>query len=313
MKSVYLDCTDFGQSVLTTDILSKVPDLEIHVGDPDEGTLDRMMAGAVGVINGHTIMDEAFLSRYPTLRTIVFLGTGASVYIDVSAAERLGIKVRTVRGYGDRTIAEHAFALIMAGARSLASMDREIRRGEWNTPGGVELAGKRLGVVGTGGIGRELVRMASAFGMEVVAWNRSGVPADLPCKAVALDELLETAHVVSLHLALTDATLGMFNRSKLEKLRQDAILVNVARGALVDEAALVDVLRQGRIAHAALDVFEQEPLPRDHPLTTLDNVTLTSHAAFKSREAMTRLLSDGFDLLRADLLAYSAQDAAKAR
>ena len=121
-----------------------------------------------------------------------------------------------------------------------------------------------------------------------------------------MDELLETSHVVSLHLALNDETIGLLSREKLEKLRPDAILVNIARGALVDENALIDLLRQGRIAHAALDVFEQEPLPGNHPLTTLDNVTLTPHAAFKSREAMTRLLSGGFDLLREDLRALSS-------
>ncbi|MGB3391587.1 MAG: NAD(P)-dependent oxidoreductase [Pseudaminobacter sp.] len=305
MKSVYIDCTDFGQSVLTPAILSKVPGLAIHVGDPDPAKLTAMIEGAVGVLNGHTIMDETLLTRSTALRTIVFLGTGASTYIDLAAAERLGISVRTVRGYGDRTIAEHAFALMLAGARSIAKMDREIRRREWIAPVGIELAGKRLGVIGTGGIGRELIRLAAAFGMEVVAWNRSGVPADLPCKQVSLDDLLETAHVVSLHLALNDQTNGLLSRGKLEKMRPDAILVNVARGALIDEAALVDLLRQGRIAHAALDVFEQEPLPRDHPLTTLDNVTLTSHAAFKSREAMVRLLSTGFDLLREELYALS--------
>ncbi|CAM5303782.1 Glyoxylate/hydroxypyruvate reductase B [Aquamicrobium terrae] len=301
MKCAYIDCTEFGQSVLTPEILSRVPDLEIFVGDPDAETLARLMAGAAGVINGHTIMDEALLRKFPDLRTIVFLGTGASNYIDVAAAERLGIKVRTVRGYGDRTIAEHAFALMTAAARNIAMMDRAIRRDEWTLPVAVDLGGKRLGVIGTGGIGSELIRLASGFGMEIVAWNRSGVPHDLPCKAVPLDELVETSHVVSLHLALNEATRHILDRARLEKLRPDAILVNVARGALVDETALLDLLRQGRIAHAALDVFEQEPLPAGHALKALDNVTLTSHAAFKSREAMLRLLSGGFDLLRADL------------
>lgn len=307
MKCVYIDCTEFGRSILTPAILSKVPGLDIYTGDPDASTLEAMLDGAVGAINGHTLMDEALLMRSTSLRTIVFLGTGASTYIDLAAAERLGITVRTVRGYGDRTIAEHAFALILAGARNLAKMDREIRHGEWIAPVAVELAGKRLGVIGTGGIGRELIRIADAFGMEVAAWNRSGVPADLPCKEMPLDELLEKSHVVSLHLALNEATRGLLDRAKLEKMRPDGILVNVARGALVDETALVDLLKQGRIAHAALDVFEQEPLPAGHPLTTLDNVTLTPHAAFRSREAMARLLSDGFDLLGNDLRALSGE------
>ncbi|WP_108482712.1 2-hydroxyacid dehydrogenase [Oceaniglobus ichthyenteri] len=305
MKHVYIDCTEFGHSVLTPEVLSTLPDLEIYTGDPDPETLDRLMSGAVGVINGRTQMDAAFLARYPTLRSIVFLGTGASTYIDTAAAEKLGIQVRTVRNYGDRTIAEHAFALIMAGARAIAAMDRDIRSGRWTMPVGVELAGKRLGVVGTGGIGSELIRLAHGFGMEVIAWNRSGVPDHLPCRSVPLDDLLKTAHVVSLHLALTDATRHLMNAEKLAMLRSDAILVNVARGAVIDEPALIDVLENGRIAHAALDVFEQEPLPKDHPLTRLENVTLTAHSAYKTREAMARLLSTGFTLLRDDLKALS--------
>ncbi len=241
MKCVYIDCTEFGQSVLTPAILARLPGVVVHAGDPDAETLISMMAGAVGVINGHTLMDAALLERSEALRTIVFLGTGASTYIDLPAAKRLGITVRTVQGYGDRTIAEHAFALILAGARGVARMDREIRRGEWIASVGVELAGKRLGVIGTGGIGRELIRMADAFGMEVVAWNRSGVSANLPCTELALDDLIETSHVVSLHLALNDDTRGLLDRARLERLRPDAIVVNVARGALIDEAALVDL------------------------------------------------------------------------
>ncbi len=306
MKSVYIDCTEFGRSVLTPAILDKVPGLILHTGDPDAETLASLMDGAVGVINGHTLMDEAFLTRCKALRTIVFLGTGASTYIDVAAAEKLGIRVRTIRGYGDRTIAEHAFALILAAARNIAKMDREVRRGEWITPVGMELSGKCLGVIGCGGTGSALINIAHAFGMRVIAWNRSALDPALPCTQVALDELLATADVVSLHLALNDATRGILGRRQLESMRPGAILVNVARGALVDEAALIDALRSGRLAHAALDVFEQEPLPADHPFTGLDNVTLTSHAAFKSRETMTRLLSESFNLLNEDLRAIAA-------
>lgn len=306
MKSVYIDCTEFGHSVLTPAILEKIPGLITYTGDPDPDTLESLMDGAAGVINGHTLMDGDFLSRHKALRTIVFLGTGASTYIDVDTAERLGIHVRTVRGYGARTIAEHAFALVLAAARHVTRMDRDLRRGLWETPVGTELFGKRLGVIGTGGTGRELIKIASAFGMEVVAWNRSAPPPDLPCTLISLKTLLTTSSVVSLHLALNDTTRGMLGRGQLAMLRPEAILVNVARGALIDEAALIDTLKNGQIAHAALDVFEQEPLPVDHPFTQFENVTLTSHGAYKTREAMVRLLSDGFDLLRQDLLAMAA-------
>lgn len=301
MKSVYMDCSPFAQTFLTPQVLASIPGLEVHVGDPDPEAMPDLLAGAVGAINGHTNMSADVIERCPSLRTIVFLGTGASSYIDVAAAARQGIKVRTVRGYGDRTIAEHAFALILAAARRVAAMDRAIRRGEWDTQLGVELEGKTLGVVGTGGTGRALIRIADAFGMQVLAWNRSGVPADLPCREVPLDTLLASSDVISLHLTLSEETRGIIDRRRLELMRRHTILLNVARGALVDEAALADLLAGGRIAHAALDVFDVEPLPPGHPFTTLDNVTLTAHAAFKTSEAMGRLMLWGLDLLRRDL------------
>jgi D-3-phosphoglycerate dehydrogenase / 2-oxoglutarate reductase len=301
MKSVYIDCSPFARSVLTPDMLKAHPDLITYDGDPDPATLDALMQDATAIINGHTYMDAAFLARYPALRSIVFLGTGASSYIDVEAASRQGIAIRTVRGYGDRTIAEHGFALMLAAARQIGKMDRDLRGGVWETPVGVELAGKRLGIIGTGGTGRELIRIADAFGMEVVAWNRTASTEALPCTFVSLETLLSTSDVVSIHLALNEATRGFLNSERLAMLKPDALLVNVGRGALIDEAALVETLEQRRIAHAALDVFEQEPLPADHPLTRLDNVTLTSHGAYKTREAMIRLVSGGLALLREEL------------
>lgn len=302
MKTAYIDCTAYGHSVLKANsILDKLPDLHLFVGDPDTQELDALLDGAVGIINGHTLIDAAMLDRCNALKSIVFLGTGASTYIDLDAAEKRGIEVLTVRGYGDRTIAEHAFALMLSASRHVAIMDREIRQGHWRTPVGVELLGKRLGIIGVGGVGSELINMAHGFGMEVVAWNRSPIAKELPCKQVDLDELLRTSDVVSLHLALNDATRGIIAEDQLALMKKEAILVNVGRGALIDEAALVKALQAERIAHAALDVFEQEPLPGDHVLTTLQNVTLTAHAAFSSEEAMARLLSKGFDTLKQNL------------
>lgn len=303
MKCVYIDCTELGYSLLTPALLQKIPGLSVHVGDPDRETMDRLMEGAVGVINGHTLMDADFLRRHQALKTVVFLGTGASSYIDVQAAESLGIRIHTVRGYGDRTIAEHAFALILCAARQIAKMDRDMRHGVWETPIGMELTGKRLGVVGAGGTGCELIKMASTFGMEVVAWNRSPLPSDLPCQQVSLDTLLCTSDVVSLHLALNEATRGILGQNQLAMMQPHALLINVARGSLIEESALLDALQKRQLAHVALDVFEQEPLAPNHPLTKFENVTLTSHGAYKTREAMTRLISEGFEQLRRGLLA----------
>ena len=248
-------------------------------------------------MNDHTRMDEALLAACPNLKSIVFLGTGAASFIDLAAAERLGIRVRAYGGYGDQSVAEHAIALMFAAARQVATMDRAVRRGQWEALNGIELAGKVLGVVGTGGIGKAMVRLGAGLGMRVIAWNRSGVPDGLPCRAVELDALLAEADVVSLHVALNEGSRGLIDRRRIGLLRPGAILINTARGAILDEPALVTALQEGRIGHAGLDVFADEPLPQDHPLTRLENVTLTAHAAFATEEASTRLLRMALEIL----------------
>jgi D-3-phosphoglycerate dehydrogenase len=256
-----------------------------------------LLADAALAMNDHTTMDEALLAACPKLKAIVFLGTGAASYIDLAAAERLGIRVRAYGGYGDQSVAEHAIALMFAAARKLAGMDRAIRAGHWEPLNGIELAGKTLGVIGTGGIGKAMVRLGAGLGMAVIAWNRSGVPEDLPCRAVELDDLLRTADVISLHLVLNHQTQGLIDARRIGLIKPGAIFINTARGAIVDEAALVEALRARRIGHAGLDVFTSEPLPAGHPLTSLDNVTLTAHAAFATREASERLLRMALELM----------------
>jgi D-3-phosphoglycerate dehydrogenase len=297
MKARFFDCPPFLHEMYHGELATIVPDLEINVGDPSRDEAIALLADATFAMNDHTKMDETFLAACPSLRSIVFLGTGAASYIDLAAAERLGIRVRAYGGYGDQSVAEHAVALMFAAARQVATMDRAIRRGHWETLRGVELAGKVLGVVGTGGIGKAMVRLGAGLGMRVIAWNRSGVPGDLPCRAVELDALLAEADVVSLHLSLNEGSRGMIDRRRIGLIRPGAILINTARGAILDEPALVDALREGRIGHAALDVFADEPLQKDHPLAALDNVTLTSHAAFMTKEASERLLRMALELL----------------
>jgi D-3-phosphoglycerate dehydrogenase len=176
-------------------------------------------------------------------------------------------------------------------------MDRAVRAGTWEPLEGTQLTGKTLGVVGLGGIGREVVRLARGMGMEVIAWNRTRRH-DAPAPLVDLDALLARADVVSLHLALNDETRGFLDRARLERMKPGAILINTARGALVDEAALVAALTSGRIK-AGLDVFHDEPLKPDHPLARLDNVTLSAHAAFRTPEASMTLLRRAIDIVRA--------------
>ena len=298
MRAIFFDCPSFLAALYDDELKAIVPDLAMTVDDVPGGDVAAHVGDAVGVINDHTYMPDEVLAACRALKVIVFMGTGASSYIDVAAAERRGIEVRTIKGYGDRTVAEHALALMFDCVRQTARMDRALRAGSWHTLDGVELAGKTLGVVGTGGVGREMVRLGAGLGMEVIAWNRSGVPDDLPCTAMAtLDALLEDAHVVSLHLGLNDETAGMIDARRLALMRPGAILVNTARGAVIDEAALVEALRGQRI-RAGLDVFADEPIGAGHPLAALENVTLTPHAGFMTAEASARLLRMALEQMR---------------
>ena len=298
MTDRFIDCPAFLAERIDDGMRALAPGLEVSVGSPDRETVRALVADCRVLVVDHTDIDAEILAAAPALRAIVFLGTGASSYIDLAAAADRGVAVRTITGYGDRAVAEHAVALLFAAGRRIAEMDRAIRSGGWETLGGVEFSGRTLGVVGTGGIGRETVRLGAALGMTVLAWNRSGLPAGLPCRARPLDALLSESDAVSLHLALTPETRGLLDRRRLESMRPGSILVNTARGGLIDEAALIDGLRIGRPGHAALDVFADEPPAADSPLRRIGNATLTAHAGFMTGEAATRLLRRGFRLAR---------------
>jgi D-3-phosphoglycerate dehydrogenase len=174
-------------------------------------------------------------------------------------------------------------------------MDRGIRAGTWSTREGVQLRGKTLGIIGLGGIGREAARVGRGLGMDVIAWNRTARDGET---LVALDELLARADVISLHLALNDETHGFLGAAEIARTKTGVILINTARAALVDEAALIDALRSSHIRHAGLDVFHAEPLRPDHPLAAMDNVTLTAHAGFRTLEASMTLLRRAIDIVR---------------
>jgi D-3-phosphoglycerate dehydrogenase / 2-oxoglutarate reductase len=177
--------------------------------------------------------------------------------------------------------------LMWAAAKSLAPMDRAIREGQWPRTEGIQLSGKTLGLIGFGGIAAEVARLAA--GMRVLAWNRTRKE-HAGVEFVDLETLLAQSQVVSLHLLLTDETRGFLSAQRFAQMREGAILVNTARGALVDEAAMIAALKSGRLAHAALDVFHEEPLPADQPLTKLPNTTLSAHSAFRTAEATQNLM-----------------------
>lgn len=288
-KLVYVDAT--AHSVRLLQDLDCPQDMVIHEGDPDSSQLRQLIADAEIVWNGHTYMTADDLDAAPSLRRIIFLGTGASSYIDMAAAETRGITVETIRGYGDQAVAQHAVALALTALRQITLMDRNLRVGHWEPLAGREFQDLTFGVVGLGGIGRATIGLASALGFRTIGWNRSHLE-HCPCQLMPLHCLLESADVISLHLALTPETAGMIGSTTLGRMRRGAVLINTARAGIIDTQALVAALSAGQLGHAALDVFDEEPLPPDHPLLSLPNVTVTAHSGFKTESALLRLLAE---------------------
>jgi len=298
MKGLFLDAVDD-----LADIFHRVvrpDDPPIDVRKQEEVPLDELPAQCAGytfLLDDHTKMPTETMRRCTDLKHIIFLGTGARSYMHPEELAGIGITVHIIKGYGDTAVAEHTIAMMWAAARELAQMDRDIRAGGWPRTEGRQLTGRTIGLVGFGGIAAEVARIAGGGGMRVLAWNRT--PKTAPgVEFVDLDTLLAESHVVSLHLLLTDETRGFLDAGRLAKLRPGAILVNTARGALIDEATMVEALRSGRIGHAALDVFEHEPLPAGHALSRLPNVTLSAHSAFRTPEASEALIRRALDIAK---------------
>jgi D-3-phosphoglycerate dehydrogenase len=273
------------------------PKIDVNTTPFVRDELPLLLAGYDIALDDHSYMPTELVARCKQIKHVVFLGTGAASYMNVAELKGLGVTVHTIKGYGDTAVAEHSIALLFACARDIARMDREVRGGIWTPQEGMQLNGKTLGIVGLGGIGREVARIAKGIGMEVIAYNRTQC-ADAGVPLVDIDTLLKRADVVSLHLTLGDETRGFLNAERIARMKPGALLINTARGALVDEAALLAALQSGQIGHAGLDVFHAEPLKADHALAKIPNVTLTSHAAFRTLEASMTLLRRAIDIVR---------------
>jgi D-3-phosphoglycerate dehydrogenase / 2-oxoglutarate reductase len=298
MKGVYPDASDGLADIFRRVVLPHDPVITLHEHKLiSAAELPEILAGHDFMLNDHTFLPTETMARCERLRHVIFLGTGARSYMDVEALEGMGVTVHTIKGYGDRAVAEHAFALMGAAARDIAAMDRAIRAGGWVRSEGMELGGKTLGLLGFGGIAGHMARLASGAGMRVLAWNRRPRTA-AGVTFVDLPELLAESHVLSLHLLLTDETRHILDAAALAAMRPGAILVNTARGGLVDEGALVAALQSGHLRHAALDVFDTEPLPAGHPFAALPNVTLAAHSGFNTPEAAETLIRRGLDIAK---------------
>lgn len=249
----------------------------------DESEQIARARDAVVLINSRSQMrwPGSVLRQLPKLRMITVCGIGTDA-IDLQAAAELGMIVCNIPGKTAPVVAEHALALMLAIARRTAFLTAEIKAGRWTGMLATSLAGRRLGVVGTGNIGCEMIRLSRAIGMEVVAWSfhpEQEKAARLGFLYVERDELLRTSDVVSLHVRLSDATRHLIGAREFSLMRPGSLLVNTSRGAVVDTDALVAALHSGHLGGAGLDVYEQEPIPGDHPLLACEQVVLTPHSA----------------------------------
>ena len=297
MKSIFIDCNDQLDRVWYKVIRPDDPKIEVNTTPFKREELPRVVGDNEIVLDDHSYMPTDLVRQCKALKHVVFLGTGPASYMNVDELAGLGVTVHTIKGYGDIAVAEHTIGLLFACARDIAKMDREVRAGTWTPAEGFQLHGKMLGLIGLGGIGGEVARIAKGIGMNVIAYNRTQ-RTDAGVRLVDLDTLLAQSDVVSMHLTLGDETRGFLSAERVGRMKPGVLLVNTARGALVDEAALLAALKSGHIRHAGLDVFHAEPLKADNALAQLPNVTLTSHAGFRTAEASETLLRRAIDIVK---------------
>jgi D-3-phosphoglycerate dehydrogenase len=298
VRGVFIDANDSLAEIFERQ--RRADDIAVKVNlDPNIKPEDwpAVLDGAeIGIVD-HTALPTEVARQCKGLKHVVFLGTGARSYMNPDELNELGMSVHLIKGYGDTAVAEAAIALMWAAARGIAQMDREMRAGNWLREDGMQLTDKTLGLIGFGGIASEVARIATGSGMKVIAWNRTP-KTHAGVEFVELDTLLKQSHVVSLHLLLNDETRGFISRERIAQMKPGMIFVNTARAAIVDETAMIEALRSGHIRHAGLDVFNTEPLPGDHVLTTISNVTLSAHSAFRTPEASENLIQAAWEHCR---------------
>jgi phosphoglycerate dehydrogenase-like enzyme len=276
-----------------------------HIADTDDLVTRLSDSEVVVAMRERTAFPASTLERLPKLKLLITTGMH-NASIDVAAAQRLGIVVSGTGGAGN-AMPELTIGMILAITRHLAEEDAAVRRGEWQHTVGVGLAGRTLGVVGLGRLGIPVAKLAQAFGMRVIAWS-SNLTAERAAEhgvvAVSRHELFATADVVTIHMPLSDRSRGLIGADDLAQMKPTAYLVNNSRGPIVDEAALIAALRTRRIAGAALDVYDVEPLPVDHILRTLPNTLLLPHIGYVTTDAYEVFYADAVD----DIVAYLAGD-----
>jgi phosphoglycerate dehydrogenase-like enzyme len=269
----------------------------------NKADLIQRLREAEVVFLDYSVMDAEVIAACPQLKFVCFFGIGYGNCIDVAAATQHGVTVSYTPGYGATAVAEYTLGLTLALTRHIAASYYSLKHGEWLSAKfqGVDLKGKTLGLVGLGPIGSDMARLGAGIGMNLLGWTRNATPerAVHGLKLASLEELFAAADVVSIHLALNAQTERLVTRGLLETMKPSAYFINTSRAKIVDTQALAELLQQGKIAGAALDVHDEEPAPMNYLLASLPNVLVTPHIAYNSKEA-------GENMLR---IAYATLDA----
>ncbi|MCV4272895.1 D-2-hydroxyacid dehydrogenase family protein [Pseudomonas capsici] len=278
------DWQDVASDVVDWSVLAPIGEVSfLHEFPADTTTLVQRLQGfeVICVMRERTLFDEALLSQLPRLKLLV-TGGMRNAAIDIKAAKRLGIVVCGTESY-KHAAPELTWALIMGITRNLVAEANSLRDGKWQVGLGSDLHGKTLGILGLGSIGKWIARYGQAFGMKVIAWSQNltaEAAAESGVTYVSKQELFEQADVLSVHLVLSDRSRGLVDAQALGWMKPSAYIINSSRGPIIDEAALIATLQQRKIAGAALDVFDIEPLPTEHPFRSLDNVLATPHIGY---------------------------------
>ena len=270
-----------------------------HLADSD-AVIERLLPfDIVCVMRERTPLPRNVIERLPNLKLIASTGS-FNASIDVAVAGDRGIAV-VHTGYRSDPTVEFTWALILACARHIVTESNSLRSGGWQQTVGVDLRGKTLGVLGLGNVGSEVARIGSAFGMKLIAWSQNMTAETAKATGAILvskDQLFERADILTIHLVLSSRTRGLVGAAELEKMKPTAWLINASRGPIVEEQALITALQNKRLAGAAIDVFDIEPLPPSHPFRTLDNVLATPHIGYVSQDLYTTFYEDTVSNIR---------------
>ena len=294
MKIVITDGFAVNPGDLSWDIFKKYGEVEIYTDTPNELAAQRIGDADIAIIN-KTVINEALLQQCPNLKLICVAATGYNV-VDLEATKKRNIPVCNVPGYGTAAVAQFTFSLLLELCNRVGLHDRLVHEGQWAKRGGfcfwdtpqTELAGKTLGVIGYGTIGQAVGKIAEAFGMTVLAYNRSHSVKG--ASYVTLKELLQKSDIVSLHCPYTPETHQIINKDTIAQMKDGAILLNTARGGVINEEAVADALRSGKLRGAAVDVVSTEPIKETNPLYTAPNCIITPHMAWAPKESRQRII-----------------------